>query len=85
MLTGYFKSKSGSERSKTWFYPARICFTQAITLDFGAQLERFLQQSPFARSRVITNNFLTTVSAIKGILQRELGIEKFSRRWVSHC
>jgi hypothetical protein len=50
----------------------------------GLQLEAFMQKYPFASARVIAQHFPTTVPRIKDILQRELGMRKFSRRWVSH-
>jgi hypothetical protein len=43
-----------------------------------------MQKYPFASARVIAQHFLTTVLTIKDILQRELGMRKFSRRWMSH-
>jgi hypothetical protein len=43
-----------------------------------------MQKCPFASARVIAQHFLTTVPPIKDILQRELGMRKFSRRWVPH-
>jgi hypothetical protein len=43
-----------------------------------------MQKYPFASARVIAQHFLTTVSTVNDILQRELGMTKFSRRWVSH-
>jgi transposase len=53
-------------------------------LTLGPQLEAFMQKYPFASARVIAQHFLTTVPTIKDILQRELGMRKFSRRWVPH-
>jgi transposase len=53
-------------------------------LTFGLQLEVFMQKYPFASARVIAQHFLTTVPTTKNILQRELGMRKFSRRWVPH-
>jgi hypothetical protein len=50
----------------------------------GLQLEAFIQKYPFASARVIAQHFLTTVPTIKDILQRQLGMGKFSRRWVPH-
>jgi hypothetical protein len=50
----------------------------------GPQFEAFLQKCPFARARVIAKHFLITIPTVKEILQRELGMRKFSRRWVSH-
>jgi hypothetical protein len=50
----------------------------------GRQLEAFVHKHPFASPRVIAQHFLTTVPTIKDILQRELGMRKFSRRWGPH-
>jgi hypothetical protein len=41
-----------------------------------------MQKYPFASARVIAQHFLTTVPTINNILQRELGMRKFSRRWM---
>jgi hypothetical protein len=43
-----------------------------------------MQKYPFASARVITQHFLATVPTIKDILQRELGMRKFSRHLVPH-
>jgi hypothetical protein len=43
-----------------------------------------MQKYPFGSARVIAQHFLTTVPTIKDMLQRELGMKKFSRRWVPH-
>jgi transposase len=53
-------------------------------LTLGPQLEAFMQKYPFSSARGITQHFLTTVPRIKDILQRELGMRKFSRRWMPH-
>jgi transposase len=53
-------------------------------LTLGPQLEAFMQKYPFASARVITQHFFTTVPMINEIIQRELGMKKFSRRWVPH-
>jgi hypothetical protein len=53
-------------------------------LILGPPLEAFLQKYPFTSARVIAQHFLTTVPTIKDILQRELGMRKFSRRWAPH-
>jgi hypothetical protein len=53
-------------------------------LTLGPQLEAFIQKDIFASARVIAQHFLTTVPTIKDILQRELGMRKFLRRWVPH-
>jgi hypothetical protein len=44
----------------------------------------FLQKDPYASARAIAKHFLTTVPRLKEILQRELGMRKFSRRGVAH-
>jgi hypothetical protein len=43
-----------------------------------------MQKYPFASAGVIAQNFLMTAPTITGILQKELGTRKFSRRWVPH-
>jgi hypothetical protein len=43
-----------------------------------------MQKYPFATARVIAQHFLTTIPTIKDILQRELEMRKFSRRWMPH-
>jgi transposase len=53
-------------------------------LTLGPQVETFLQKYPFASARIIGNHFLAIASTVKGILQKELGMRKFSRRWVLH-
>jgi hypothetical protein len=53
-------------------------------LTLWPQLEAFMQKYPFASARVIAQHFITTVLTIKDILQRELGMRRFSRRWVPH-
>jgi hypothetical protein len=41
--------------------------------------ETVSQKDPFPSVRIIFSHFLTTVSTIEGVLQRELDIRKFSR------
>jgi histone-lysine N-methyltransferase SETMAR len=53
-------------------------------LTLGPQLDAFLQKYPFASARELAHHFLTSVPTIKEILQRELGMKKFTRRWVPH-
>jgi hypothetical protein len=53
-------------------------------LTLGPQLEAFMQKYPFAGAGVVAQNFLTTVPTTKDILQRDLGMRTFSRRWVLH-
>jgi transposase len=49
-------------------------------LTMGPQLEAFMQKYRFASARGIARHFLATAPTIKDILQRELGMRKFSRR-----
>jgi transposase len=53
-------------------------------LTLGPRLEAFMQKEPFVSAKVIAQHFLTTVPTIKDILQRELGMRKYSRSWVPH-
>jgi hypothetical protein len=53
-------------------------------LTLGPSVVAFVQKHPFANARKIAKHFLTTPYAVKEMLQRELGMRKFSRRWVSH-
>jgi hypothetical protein len=53
-------------------------------LTLGLQVEPFLQKYLFASARIIAKHFLTTASIVKEILQRELRMRKFSRRWAPH-
>jgi transposase len=53
-------------------------------LTLGSQLQAFLLKYPFPSARVIARHFCTTAPTIKDILHRELGMAKFSRRWVLH-
>jgi hypothetical protein len=45
-------------------------------------LEHFLEKFPFASARIITVHFNGSHFIVKDILLRELGLQKFSRRWV---
>jgi hypothetical protein len=58
--------------------------SRRLPLTLGPQLEVFMQKYPFASARVIAQHLLTMVPTIKDILQRELRMRKFSRRWVPH-
>jgi transposase len=53
-------------------------------LTLGPQLEACMQKYPVASARVIAQHFHTTVPTTKDILQRELGMRKFSRCWLPH-
>jgi hypothetical protein len=44
----------------------------------------FLEKCPFAIARIIAQYFLTTIRTIQDVLQRELGMKRFSQRWVLH-
>jgi Mn-dependent DtxR family transcriptional regulator len=55
---------------------------RSTTLDFGAQLEAFLQQYPFANARMIAKHFLVNPHTVEEILQRALGMRKLAQRWV---
>jgi hypothetical protein len=70
------KSRNGDLSRKDSPRSGRLLFT------LGPQLEAFMQKYPFASARAIAQHFLTTVPTIKDILQRELGMREFSRRWV---
>jgi hypothetical protein len=47
-------------------------------------VEHFLEKFPFASARRIAMHFNVSHSKVKNILSRELGLRKFSRRWVPH-
>jgi transposase len=47
-------------------------------------LSQFLQEFPFATARQLAENFNESKHTIKTILERKLGLRKFSRRWVPH-
>jgi hypothetical protein len=50
----------------------------------GPGLQKFLDRYPFSSARVIARHFRISPSIVKEILRRELGLEKFSRRWFPH-
>jgi predicted GIY-YIG superfamily endonuclease len=50
----------------------------------GSVLQKFLDRYPFSSARVISRHIRSSPSTLKEILRRELGLKKFSRRWVSH-
>jgi hypothetical protein len=51
---------------------------------YGPDLQRFLKKFPFASVRVIASHFSADRATIKSILDRELGLRKFTCRWVPH-
>jgi hypothetical protein len=59
--------------------------TRRPPLTLQPQLAAFLQKYPFANAPVLAQPFLTSVPAIKEILRGQLGLNKFSRRRLSHC
>jgi hypothetical protein len=54
--------------------------TPQISLD--RTLQCFLKKFPFVNVRVMTGNFSVDWFTIKSIFDRELGLRKFTRRWV---
>jgi hypothetical protein len=82
----------GPSRIKIWLQRFKSCNLSCNDLPrvgrppvtSELQLETFLQKDPFVSACVITQHFFTAVLTVKDILQRELGKNKFSRRWVSH-
>jgi hypothetical protein len=50
----------------------------------GKALSDFLEEFPFVTAEIIAQHFNQSKTTIKEILQRELGLQRFSRRWVSH-
>jgi hypothetical protein len=50
----------------------------------GKALSDFLEEFPFATVGLIVQHFNQSKSTIKKILQRELGLQRFSKRQVSH-
>jgi hypothetical protein len=50
----------------------------------GKALSDFLEEFPFATTGVIAQHFNQSKPTIKEILQQELELQRFSRRWVSH-
>jgi hypothetical protein len=53
-------------------------------LTLGPQVEPFLQKYPFVSARIIAKHFLGTASTVKEVVPRELGMRRFSWRWVFH-
>jgi hypothetical protein len=53
-------------------------------ISMGSILQRFLKKFPFTSARVVAGHFSTDRTIIKSILDRELSLRKFTRRWMSH-
>jgi hypothetical protein len=50
----------------------------------GEPLAEFLEQFPFASAGSIAEHFGLSKPTIREIIERELGLRRFSRRWVPH-
>jgi hypothetical protein len=50
----------------------------------GKALSDFLEEFPFAITGVITQHFIQSKPMINEILQQEIWLQKFSRRWAPH-
>jgi hypothetical protein len=50
----------------------------------GPALRRFRKKCLFASARLMTRHFSTDRVAIKSILDREPGLRRFARRWMTH-
>jgi hypothetical protein len=84
MPTGWLRSKSGCRSSEPGIFHAVTFRMRDDHPDFRPQVEAFLQRYLFASVRTIAKHFLIIASTVKGILQRELGMRQFSRRWIPH-
>jgi len=51
----------------------------------GTVLHKFLTKHPFASARIMAEHFNLSHPIVKEILQREMGLRKFTRRWVPVC
>jgi hypothetical protein len=51
---------------------------------FEDVLSKFLLKYPIASANIIAKHFDISVLTVKDLLIRELGLRKFTRRWVSH-
>jgi hypothetical protein len=52
--------------------------------DFGSSLAAFLLEFAFASACQMSKHLHTSHTTIKDILRRQLGLRRFSRRWVPH-
>jgi hypothetical protein len=52
--------------------------------DIGAAISQFLSKEPFLSASVLAKRLVTSPHTIKKILTRDLGMRKFTRRWVYH-
>jgi hypothetical protein len=52
--------------------------------DIGAAISQFLSKEPFLSAHILAKRFAVSPHTIKEILTRDLGMRKFTRRWVTH-
>jgi hypothetical protein len=50
----------------------------------GDVVSKFLLKCPFDTANIIAKHFDISVSTVKDLLIRELGLRRFTRRWVPH-
>jgi hypothetical protein len=53
-------------------------------ISLGPGLQRFLKKFPFASVQAVAGHFSVDRAAIKSILDRELSLTKFARKWVPY-
>jgi hypothetical protein len=53
--------------------------------DLAAPLRLFLNDYPFASAHMLSQHFNVSATMVKEILARDLGLRKFTRRWVPHA
>jgi hypothetical protein len=53
-------------------------------ISMGPALQRFLKKFPFASARPMARHFSVDRVTVKSILDRELGLRRFARRWMTH-
>jgi hypothetical protein len=52
--------------------------------DLAEPLRLFLDDYPFASALMVSRHFSVSAIAVKEILARDLGLRRFTRRWVPH-
>jgi AraC-like DNA-binding protein len=83
-LTHYLKSKSRANFSRRAIFLPRPNQAPSPPHVLGKALSDFLEEFPFVSAGIIAQNVGKSKSTLKQILKRELGLRRFSRRWVSH-
>jgi hypothetical protein len=53
-------------------------------LMMGDSFRTFLEKHPFASAQIMSEHFDVSRATVKEILSRELGLRKYTRRWVPH-